>query len=89
METRPCLAPLITGTGVATMSFSASLKTAFLAYARARERVRGGPKNCGGVKAEAPTTVTRRRAATGDGAITGVDDGCFCQREPITPNSAA
>ena len=39
-------------------------KTAFLAYARARARVRGGANSRGGVKAVAPRTATRRRAAT-------------------------
>ena len=73
ISTRLCLDPLRGGTGVATLStslsasLSASLNTAFLAYARACARVRGGPNSCGGVKAVAPRTATRRRATTTDG----------------------
>ena len=64
MSMRPCLDALRCGTGVATLSLSASLKTACLAYARACARVRGGPKRRGGggVKAVTPRTATRRRA---------------------------
>ena len=67
ISTRLCLDPLRGGTGVALTrwaSLSASLKTAFLAYARACARVRGGPNSRGGVKAVAPRTATRRRATT-------------------------
>ena len=68
ISTRLCLDPLRGGTGVAltrsSASLSASLKTAFLAYARACARVRGGPNSRGGVKAVAPRTATRRRATT-------------------------
>ena len=71
MSMRPCLDPLRCGTGVATLSLSASLKTACLAYARACARVRGGPKRRGGggVKAVTPRTATRRVQATQKGIV--------------------
>ena len=81
MSMRPCLDALRCGTGVATLSLSASLKTACLAYARACARVRGGPKRRGGggVKAVTPRTATRRRA-TPNRIVAGVG----VQRAPST-----
>lgn len=66
ISTRPCLDPLRVcgGTGATTGFLLSSLKTAFLAYARACARVRGGPNSRGGVKAVAGRTATRRRATT-------------------------
>ena len=56
--------PLGGGTGVPVSALSLSsgpLNTAFLAYARACARVRGGPNSRGGVKAAAPSAAATSR----------------------------